>query len=302
MNMNGEKRLAVTFFVTLLILTGEVVGGYLSNSLALLSDAGHMVTDALAIALGFVAARISKRPSDKHATFGYQRVGLLAAFINGLSLLVIAVFIFYESYQRLVSPPEIKLFVMLGVATLGLAGNLVMAFILGHNHEDLNIRSVWLHVLGDTLSSVGVIISGIVIYFTGWTYADPIASALIGCVIIWGGVRLVRDTVSIFLNLTPKGFNVEVLVKKITDMPDVIDVHDVHLWPVAHNHIAFSAHVLVDDQTLKEVETTKHNIEEMLRENGIDHSTLQIECTCVTCDNGLYCQIKSDEHDETHNH
>lgn len=302
MNMNGEKRLAVTFFVTLLILIGEVVGGYLSNSLALLSDAGHMVTDALAIALGFVAARISKRPSDKHATFGYQRVGLLAAFINGLSLLAIAVFIFYESYQRLVSPPEIKLFVMLGVATFGLAGNLVMAFILGHNHEDLNIRSVWLHVLGDMLSSVGVIISGIVIYFTGWTYADPIASALIGCVIIWGGVRLVRDTVSIFLNLTPKGFNVEVLVKKITDMPDVIDVHDVHLWPVAHNHIAFSAHVLVDDKTLKEVETTKHNIEEMLRENGIDHSTLQIECTCVTCDNGLYCQIKADEHDETHNH
>lgn len=302
MNMNGEKRLAVTFFVTLLILIGEVVGGYLSNSLALLSDAGHMVTDALAIALGFVAARISKRPSDKHATFGYQRVGLLAAFINGLSLLAIAVFIFYESYQRLVSPPEIKLFVMLGVATFGLAGNLVMAFILGHNHEDLNIRSVWLHVLGDMLSSVGVIISGIVIYFTGWTYADPIASALIGCVIIWGGVRLVRDTVSIFLNLTPKGFNVEVLVKKITDMPDVIDVHDVHLWPVAHNHIAFSAHVLVDDKTLKEVETTKHNIEEMLRENGIDHSTLQIECTCVTCDNGLYCQIKPDEHDETHNH
>ena len=163
---------------------------------------------------------------------------------------------------------------MLGIATLGLAGNLVMAFILGHNHEDLNIKSVWLHVLGDTLSSVGVIVSGIIIYFTGWTYADPIASVLIGGVIIWGGVRLVRDTVSIFLNLTPKGFNVEMLVRKITDMPDVVDIHDVHLWPIAHNHVAFSAHVLVDDQTLKQVETTKHNIEEMLRENGIDHSTL----------------------------
>lgn len=300
--MNGEKRLAITFLVTLLILAAEVVGGYISNSLALLSDAGHMVTDALAIALGLLAARISKKPSDKYATFGYQRVGILAAFINGLSLLVIAVFIFYESYQRLVSPPEINIPVMLGIATLGLAGNLVMAFILGHTHEDLNIKSVWLHVLGDTLSSVGVILSGIIIYFTGWTYADPIASVLIGGIIIWGGARLVRDTVSIFLNLTPKGFNVEVLAKKITDMPDVVDIHDVHLWPIAHNHVAFSAHVLVDEKTLKEVEATKHNIEEMLEENGIDHSTLQIECTCVNCDNSLYCQIKPEESDEEHNH
>jgi cobalt-zinc-cadmium efflux system protein len=303
MNMSGEKRLAVTFLVTVLILAGEVVGGYLSNSLALLSDAGHMVTDALAIALGLVAALISKRPSDKNATFGYHRVGLLAALINGLSLLVIAAIIFYESYERLLSPPRIDIPVMLGIAVLGLAGNLVMAFILGHNHEDLNIKSVWLHVLGDTLSSIGVTISGIIIHFTGWTYADPIASVLIGGIIIWGGVRLVRDTISIFLNLTPKGFNVEMLAQKITDMPDVIDIHDVHLWPLAHNHVAFSAHVLVDDKTLKEVETTKKRIEEMLRENGVDHTTLQIECSCATCDNGnLYCPLKCGDSDEMHNH
>jgi len=300
--MSGEKRLAVTFAVTVLIMAGEVVGGYLSNSLALLSDAGHMVTDALAIALGLVAARISKKPSDKNATFGYQRVGLLAALINGLSLLVIAVFIFYESYQRLVSPPEIKIPVMLAIASLGLAGNLVMAFILGHSHEDLNIKSVWLHVLGDTLSSVGVIFSGVIVYFTGWTYADPIASVLIGGIIIWGGARLVRDTVSIFLNLTPRGFDVEMLVKKITDMPDVMDVHHVHLWPVAHNNVAFTAHILVNDKTLGEVEATKKRIEEMLKENGVDHSTLQIECSSVTCDNNLYCQVNHDENGDAHHH
>lgn len=302
MSLSPERRLAVTFLVTVLILVGEVIGGYLSNSLALLSDAGHMVTDALAIAMGFVAAHISKKPSDENATFGYQRVGLLAALINGLSLLVIAAFIFYESYERLVSPPSINISIMLGIAVLGLVGNLVMAFILGHSHEDLNLKSVWLHVLGDTLSSVGVIISGIIIYFTGWTYADPIASVLIGGIIIWGGIRLVRDTVSIFLNLTPRGFSVEKLVKNITNMPDVIDVHDVHLWPVAHHNIAFSAHILVDDKTLKEVETTKRNIEEMLRENGVDHSTLQIECSCVDCDNSLYCQINHNKSGEEHNH
>jgi cobalt-zinc-cadmium efflux system protein len=301
MSLSPERRLAVTFLVTVLILACEAIGGYLSNSLALLSDAGHMVTDALAIALGLVAARISKRPSDKNATFGYQRVGLLAALINGASLLVIALLIFYESYERLISPTRIDIPLMLGIAFLGLVGNLVMAFILGHNHEDLNLKSVWLHVLGDTLSSVGVIISGIVIYFTGWTYADPIASVLIGGIIIWGGIRLVRDTASIFLNLTPKGFGVEKLVKNITNMPDVIDVHDVHLWPVAHSNIAFSAHILVEDKTLKEVETTKRNIEEMLRENGVDHSTLQIECSCVDCDNSLYCQINHNESGEEHN-
>lgn len=302
MTMSGEKRLAVTFLVTVFILAGEVIGGYLSNSLALLSDAGHMVTDALAIALGLVAARVSRRPSDKNATFGYQRVGLLAALINGLSLLVIAVLIFYESYQRLTSPPEINLPVMLAIATLGLAGNLVMAFILGHSHEDLNVKSVWLHVLGDTLSSVGVIISGVIIYFTGWKYADPIASVLIGGIIIWGGVRLVRDTISIFLNLTPKGFNVESLVKKITDMHDVISVHHVHLWPIAHNNVAFTAHILVNDKTLNEVEKTKHDIENMLRENGIDHSTLQIESSSLNCDNNLFCQVNHDESSDGHHH
>jgi cobalt-zinc-cadmium efflux system protein len=302
MKMNGEKRLAVTFLVTVLILAAEVVGGFLSNSLALLSDAGHMVTDALAIALGLIAARISRKPSDKNATFGYHRVGLLAALVNGLSLLVIAVLIFYESYKRFITPPGIDIPVMLGITVFGLAGNLVMAFILGHSHEDLNLKSVWLHVLGDTLSSVGVIISGIIIYFTGWTYTDPIASILIGGIIIWGGIRLVRDTISIFLNLTPRGFNVEMLAKKIIDMHDVIDVHDVHLWPVAHNHVAFSAHVLVDDKTLSEVEATKMNIEAMLRENGIDHSTLQIECTSTSCNNGFYCQGKPDNHDKEHNH
>jgi len=293
MSIGSEKRLFITFLVTFLILLGEVIGGYISNSLALLSDAGHMITDVMAILLGLVAFRISRRSPNKKATFGYGRVGLLAALINGISLLGIAIFIFYESYERLVSPPEIKLPVMLSIASIGLAGNLLMALILGHDHEDLNIKSVWLHVLGDTLSSVGVIISGVVIYFTGWTYADPIASVLIGGIIIWGGVRLVRDTVSIFLDLTPKGFDVDMLVKKIIDIPEVVDVHHVHLWPVAHNNVAFTAHVLVNDQTLAEVEETKKRIQVLLSENGIDHSTLQIECSSKTCDTNLYCQVNN---------
>jgi cobalt-zinc-cadmium efflux system protein len=302
MSLTGEKRLAITLLVTLLIMTGEMAGGFLSNSLALLSDAGHMVTDALAIALGLVAVRISRRPADRKATFGYQRVGLVAALLNGLSLLVIAILIFHESYRRFLAPPLVDIPVMLSIASLGLAGNLAMAFILGHQHRDITLRSVWLHVLGDTLSSAGVIISGVAIYFTGWTYADPVASALIGGVIIWGGVRLVRDTMAIFLNLTPKGFNVESLVARIAGMPDVIDIHDVHLWPVAHNNVAFSAHILVDDKTLGEVETTRKNIESILQEAGVHHSTLQMECSCVECGGSLYCQSEPCDRDDMHGH
>ena len=302
MALTGEKRLTFTLFVTLVIMAGELIGGYLSNSLALLSDAGHMVTDALAILLGLVAAMISRRPSDRRATFGYDRVGLLAALINGLSLLIIALVIFYEAYERFMTPPVVEIGVMITIACVGLAGNIAMVFIVGHTHDDLTLKSVWLHVLGDTLSSVGVIISGLIIHFTGWTYADPIASILIGGIIIWGGVRLVRDTVSIFLNLTPSGFDVEQIAADIAKMHDVIDVHDVHLWPVAHNQVAFSAHVLVDDKTLKETEETKKNIEAMLRKAGVHHSTLQIECSCIDCDISLFCAIKPPADHDTHDH
>src|SRR5512139_1921168 len=180
MKLTSEKRLFLTLSITLFILLAEVVGGLLSNSLALLSDAGHVLTDAFALGLSLIASRISKRPSDYRATYGYQRVGLLAAVINGLSLLMIAAFIFYESYKRLMSPPQIDVSLMLLIAGFGLAGNLAMALIIGTEHEDLNIRSAWLHVLGDTLSSLGVIISGLIIHFTHWVYADPVASALIG--------------------------------------------------------------------------------------------------------------------------
>jgi cobalt-zinc-cadmium efflux system protein len=209
LKLTPEKRLLITFSITLFILFAEVLGGLISNSLALLSDAGHVLTDAFALGLSMIAARISKRPSDYKATYGYQRVGLLAAIINGLSLLSISVFIFYESYHRFHSPPSINTSVMLPVAIGGLLGNIVMAWILGSKHHDLNLKSAWLHVLGDTLASVGVIISGVIVYLTGWTYADPIAGTLIGIIIISGGIRVVKEATSIFLDLVPQGFDVE---------------------------------------------------------------------------------------------
>jgi cobalt-zinc-cadmium efflux system protein len=299
--LTPEKRLFLTFSITLLIFSAEVIGGLLSNSLALLSDAGHVLTDAFALGLSLIAAQISKRPSDYRATYGYQRVGLLAAVINGLSLFCISVFIFVESYQRFISPPPINISVMLPIAIGGLIGNIVMVFILGHGHHDLNIKSAWLHVLGDTLSSIGVIISGVILYLTGWTYADPVAGFLIGIIILSGGIRVVKEATSIFLELVPKGFDVEDIAKRIAELPEVMGIHDIHIWSLTHKRVSFSAHIWVHDQRLSELQPLRNKIEVLLRELKISHILLQFEC--AECEsNGLYCQLHTEEEQNTHHH
>lgn len=290
MKKDPAQRLALSLIITLVILFAEIVGGLISNSIALLSDAGHVLTDAFALGLSLIAARISKKPSDFRATYGYQRFGLLAAIVNGFSLVAIAMYIFVESYHRFVSPPVIGTTVMLTVATGGLLGNIAMALILGRGHEDLNIKSAWLHVIGDTLSSVGVIISGIVVLATGWTYADPVAGIIIGTIIVIGGLRVVREAAGIFLEMVPKGFDVEEIARKISVFPEVMGIHDIHVWSLAHKNIAFSAHVWVHDQRLSDLEPLRRNIEELLRSMNINHILLQFECgECES--SGLYCQV-----------
>ncbi|MDO8747185.1 MAG: cation diffusion facilitator family transporter, partial [Thermodesulfovibrionales bacterium] len=234
MNNRPEKKLIWTLGVTLLVLIGEIIGGLISNSLALLSDAGHVLTDAFALGLSLIALLIMKRPSDYKATYGYQRIGLLAALINGISLVVIAIFIFIEAYKRFHAPPEINSSVMLSIATAGLAGNLIMAWILGHKHHDINMKSAWLHVLGDTVSSAGVIIAGLIIKFTGWVLADTIASGIVGCMIIIGGSRVIKEALWIFLELSPVGFHVDETSAMLSEIPGVVCVHDLHIWSIGH--------------------------------------------------------------------
>ena len=303
MKLTLEKRLLLSFALTLLILFAEVIGGIVSKSLALLSDAGHMFTDVFALGLSMIAVRIGRKPSDRRATFGYQRIGLLAAVINAASLIVIALFIFYESYHRFLSPPRIHTLTMLIIAGVGLIGNILIALILGHSHKDLNMKSAWLHVLGDTLSSVGVIISGVIIFYTGWPYADPVASILIGVIIVIGGIRVVKEALTIFLEMTPKGFDAEEIVKEIAQIPGVMGIHNVHLWSPSHRNVAFSAHIWVHDQKLSEVAVLRRTIEEALMAMDIRHIMLQFECAeCET--NGLYCQIHMEGNgdDDSHQH
>jgi cobalt-zinc-cadmium efflux system protein len=300
MGLTGRGRLALSLGISLGILVAEVVGGLVSNSLALLSDAGHVFTDSFALALSLVAARISAWPSDKKATFGYHRVGLMAAVINGASLIAIAAFIFYEAYRRFLSPPEIDLSVMLPVAVAGLLANLAMAVILSRGHVDLNIKSAWLHVVGDTMASVGVIISGVIIYFTGWVYADALASAAIGSIIVLGGVRVAKEATYIFLDLVPEGYDVDEIARRLTEVPGVKGVHGIHLRSHTHKKVAFTAHIWVLEENMREAEKVRAAVEHELRHMGIAHTVLQLEC--VQCsEDGLYCKACSaPPHEEEH--
>lgn len=300
MSHTSEKRLIWSLVVTLIILVAEVVGGIVSNSLSLLSDAGHMFTDVFALGLSLVAAMIMKKPSDFRATYGYQRIGLLAALINGATLIVIAVFIFVEAYRRLQSPPVVNSSLMLIVASGGLAGNLLMAWILGSGHKDLNLKSAWLHVLGDTISSAGVIIAAVVIKLTGWALADPVASAFVGIVIIVGGSRVIKEALWIFLELSPAEFHAEEVSRLISEIPGVICVHDVHIWSIGHGIPAFSGHVQVHDQKISAADSIRQAVEHRLAHIGIKHSVIQMEC--AECgENALYCSIEGTA-DAHHHH
>jgi cobalt-zinc-cadmium efflux system protein len=301
MDNTSIKRLGLSLVVTIVIFIAEVFGGILSHSLSLLSDAGHVLTDAFALGLSLIAIMIMNRPSDYKATYGYQRIGLLAALINGISLVVIAIFIFVEAYKRFYTPTEINSSVMLLIAASGFVGNLIMAWILGHKHHDLNMKSAWLHVLGDTVSSAGVIIAGLIIKFTGWVLADTIASGVVGCMIIIGGTRVIKEALWILLDLSPLGFHAEDLAKMIAGVPGVRIVHDVHVWSIGHGIPAFSGHVQVHDQKISEADSIRKEIEHLLSDQGIKHAVIQMECEDC-CNNELYCNINPENGHADHHH
>jgi len=299
--MTMTKKLVISLIVTFAVLIGEIVGGILSNSLALLSDAGHVLTDVFSLGMSLLALLIMKKPADKRATYGYHRTGILAALINGVSLVMVALFIFVEAYKRIQAPPAVDTSLMLVIALLGLVGNIAIAFVLGHKHEDLNVKSAWLHVLGDTLASIGVIAAGLVIRFTGWQMADPLVSGLVGLIIIVGGIGVTKEALRIFLELSPARLDMEEISQKISMVPGVFDVHDVHLWSIGHNDPAFSAHVRLQEQSMDKVDAIRSKIEHELAHMGIRHSVLQMESADCGA-NGLYCQPRTPIAEEAHEH
>lgn len=274
-----SSRLAWAFGISAATFLLELVGGLISGSLALLSDAGHVFADALSLGLSWLALGLATRPADAKATFGYHRVGIMVALINGTTLIVMAALIFREAAARFLAPSQIQTTELLIIAAIGLLANLAMAGLLhrGYQHS-LNVKSAWLHVLGDSLASVGVITSGLVILFTGWGYADPIMSVLIGLLILLGGLRVIREAGSVLLEFPPRGLDLDKVVQEMESVPGVLDVHDLHVWAITPQLVALAAHVQVEDQPLADAEGVLAGLQERLRELGIGHATLQLEC------------------------
>jgi cobalt-zinc-cadmium efflux system protein len=273
----AHRRLAATLAVTITIMVAEVAGGLISGSLALLADAGHMLTDALALLIAFVALLLAARPADDRRTYGYRRLEILAALINGVALVVVSGSILIEAVERWMMPREVDARVMSGVAVVGLVANLVGLGLLGGHRGNLNVRAAFLHVLTDTLSSVGVLAGAIAIALTGWTRADALISAAIAVAIAAGSFTLLREVVEVLLEAAPRGIDTERVRQTIGDINGVDGVHDLHVWSITSGMPALSAHVTVKDPAFDPHEVLMA-IRSRLRElYSIDHSTLQIE-------------------------
>jgi cobalt-zinc-cadmium efflux system protein len=277
---SAQRNMLVVISITTGIMIAEIIGGLLANSLALLSDAGHMLTDILALGLSLAAMKFARRPPTPAKTFGFYRLEILAAFFNGILLLVISLYIFYEAYQRLVDPREIKGLFMLLVAAIGLLANGVGIAVLRKSaHSSLNVRSAFFHLVGDTVSSVGVIVGGIVIILTGWYVVDPIISILIGGLILRGAYSLVRESIDILLEATPKEIDVEEMLGDLVRIEGVKEVHHLHLWTITSGIYAMSTHVVIDDLLISKSTRILEEIEKLLQgKYSMEHITIQFEC------------------------
>jgi len=297
---NGEERpvrgyqreLLIALVITTTIMVAEFTGGLLANSLALLSDAAHMLTDVLALLLSILAFRFSTKPPTKKTTFGFYRLEIFAAQINGGVLVFLSLFIFYEAYHRLIAPEPIKSQLMMIVAGVGLLANIASALILHKSSKkNLNVKASFLHIVGDLLSSVGVIIGGAIIHFTGWFIIDPILSVMIGLIILKGAYGVVMETANVLLEAVPKHINLEGLIREIEAMEGVESFYDVHLWTITSGLYALSGHVLIKDQMVSESTRILERIREHFRERyDINHTTLQFECE--SCEPGFVCRLE----------
>jgi len=272
-----EQSLRIAIILTLVFFLAEVAGGFLSNSLSLLSDAGHMFRDALALLISFSAIRISKRLPTRTKTFGYHRVEIFAALFNSIMLLGISVFIFLEALERIGSPPVIDAPLMFVVAIMGLFINIYIGLRL-HGSEDLNVKSAYFHVLSDALSSLMIVIGSIFIHFTGNGAIDPIVSIIIVIVIVISSFGIMRSSIRILLEFTPEGVDLEKLIDDLEGIDEVSDVHNVRLWSICSNINAFDAHFVVGDRTLNDAERIKSSIRIILADHKIQYSTIELEC------------------------
>jgi cobalt-zinc-cadmium efflux system protein len=274
-----RKRLAIVFVLVVGYMLAELVGGILTNSLALVADAGHMLSDAAALALSLFALWIAERPANPRRTYGYYRAEILAALLNGATLIAMAILIFVEAWRRLSEPPEVRGGAMMAIACGGLIINVIGLFLLHSSKStSLNVRAAWLHVLGDALGSLGAITAGALIWSVNWNWADPLASVLIGALVLYSSWSLVRESVAVLMEGTPKNLDVDRIRDAMISLDGVEEVHDLHVWSITSGLDSLSAHVVASDGA--EHAWVLGRVRQLLHDQfDIDHITIQIEPT-----------------------
>jgi cobalt-zinc-cadmium efflux system protein len=299
-----ERRFLVAILLTGSILVVEVAGSWWTGSLALLSDAAHVFLDIFALGLSWLAIRLSTLPADERYSYGFHRFEVVASLANGLTLGFVSLGILVEAYHRFLEPTPVKGLDLLLLASFGLSVNLFVAFVLGggHHHEkdshateDLNVRSAMLHVLGDAAASFGVIVAALIIWRTGWTPADPIASVIISLIIFASSYRLMRDSFRIIMEGVPSCLRLEDVSEAICSVPGVVQVHDLHVWGVCSAHVILSAHAVIDDQKISHAQKIMDEMKKRLKELfGIEHTTIQLEGK--SCDQGaVVCPVEKEK-------
>ncbi len=286
-NEENSKKLIIALGLTGAIFAVEFIGGLWTGSLALLSDSAHVFMDTFALGLSFLAIRLAALPPNDRHTYGYHRMQVLAALANGATLLLISFEIFKESIHRFHQPQEVLAREMLIIAVFGLAVNAFVALVLRrHDHEDINLRAAFYHVIGDALASIGVIIAGIAIYYTNLQWIDPLVSVIIGLLILFSSGRLLKETIHILAEGMPEGMTASEIARSMKGVNGVAEVHDLHIWTIKPGFIALSAHVILEDQMLSQADKTMEKIKQELSDKyQIKHTTIQFECK--NCGQGL---------------
>lgn len=280
---DAGRSLRLAFLLTIAILVVEAGAGVLAHSVALLADAGHIFTDVFALGLAWFAVRQARRPDDERRTYGYHRVGTLAAMVNGASLIAIVGGVAYEAFRRLEHPQPVAGGLVIAAALVAIAVNTFIGLRLHGEESNLNVRAALLHVVGDLAASIGVVLAGAVILLTGWLYADPIASLLICLVIAFSAWRVLRDSIDILLEGTPSHIDVAEVRDLIAAAPGVDSVHDLHVWALSPEETMLSCHVVVPESLMSEAEHTMRRLEQQVCERfGIGHTTIQLE-SCHPC-------------------
>ena len=300
----NKKTLMISFMIITSYMIIEAIGGFMTNSLALLSDAGHMLSDSISLGIALLAFTLGEKGANHSKTFGYKRFEILAAGLNGVTLIIIAIYIFYEAIQRFQHPPEVSSTRMLVIATIGLLVNIFVAWIMlrgGDVEENLNMRGAYLHVISDMLGSIGAIIAALLIIFFGWSWADPLASVIVAALVLRSGYYVTKSSLHVLMEGTPQNVDVDDVVQSFQNTKGIHSVHDLHVWSITSGLNALSCHAVVDEQlSIAQSQRLLRQVEHDLEHKNIHHMTIQLETAAHLHDNSILCKVKAESSGNHH--